>query len=124
MTLGRVAQRLGVGVFVEPWAQISLRERLKTRLRPDSRVGGVRGTQGGVLDQPRVSPKTEDWRGTVRGRDRLRVDPPGQRLAWGQVLHTVSPSDAESSHMPCPHGCMQLHDLQNPAPHVQTLVQS
>ena len=65
MALGRVAQWLGVGVFVEPWAQISFREPLKTRLRPDSRVGGVRGTQGGVLDQPRVSPSTEDWRGMV-----------------------------------------------------------
>ena len=87
MALGRAARWLGVGAFVGPWAQISFRERLKTRLRPDSRVGGVRGTQGSWTSLG--SPPAQRIGGGQGGK--LRVDPPGQGLAWGQVLHTCVP---------------------------------
>ena len=87
VALGRAARWLGVGVFVGPWAQISFRERLKTRLRPDSRVGGVRSTQGSWTSLG--SPPTQRIGGGQGGK--LRVNPPGQGLAWGRVLHTCVP---------------------------------
>lgn len=100
---------LGVGVFVGPWAQISFREHLKTRLRPDSRVGGVQGTQGYLTS---LGSSTEDWRGQGAGRGSILLARgwPGARRST-----PVSPADAESSHAPCSTAACSCMACRNPA---------
>ena len=121
VALGRAARWLGVGVFVGPWAQISFRERLKTRLRPDSRVGGVRGTQGSWTSLG--SPPAQRIGGGAGGQAQGRSSWPGAGLGPG-APHLCPLQMQRAVTCPVPVAACNCMTCRNPAAHVQTLVQS